>query len=113
MLYGGRGIKVCEEWKDNFKLFYDFCINHRWEKGLTIDRKNNNGNYEPSNIRFITQQANCQNRRQGKLTENKIRRIRYFLIEGKQKIKWIANFFNVAQPTISNIKNYKTWQNIK
>ncbi len=61
--WGGRGIKVCDEWKNNFQAFYEFCINNGWEKGLQIDRINNDGDYEPFNIRFVDQMINKQNQR--------------------------------------------------
>lgn len=62
--YGGRGIKMCDEWKNDFKLFYDWSISNGWEKGLQIDRyPNNNGNYEPINCRYATRKDNIKNRR--------------------------------------------------
>ena len=51
--YGGRGIVICEEWRNNFLSFYNWAISNGWQKGLTIDRKNNDGNYEPNNCHFI------------------------------------------------------------
>jgi len=36
--YGGRGVVICEEWKNNFKKFYDWAINNGWEQGLEIDK---------------------------------------------------------------------------
>ena len=56
--YGGRGIKVCDEWQNNFKSFYEWAINNGYKEGLEIDRIDNNGNYEPNNCRFITKQEN-------------------------------------------------------
>lgn len=61
--YGGRGIIVCDKWKGSFIIFYDWAIKAGWRKGLVLDRKNNDGNYNPDNCRFITHQENCQNTR--------------------------------------------------
>lgn len=64
--YGGRGIKICDEWLNDFQVFYDWCVNNGWKSGLEIDRRNNNGNYEPSNCRFVTRKQNCRNTRVSK-----------------------------------------------
>ena len=61
--YGGRGICVCDEWRNNFKKFYDWATKSGWKKGLYIDRINNNGNYEPENCRFVTPSESNKNRR--------------------------------------------------
>lgn len=45
--YGGRGIKMCDEWKNNFMLFYNWSIENGYDDHLTIDRIDVNGNYEP------------------------------------------------------------------
>lgn len=62
--YGARGISVCEEWLLDVKTFYDWAINNGYQENLTIERVNNDGNYEPSNCKWIThveQQLNKRN----------------------------------------------------
>ena len=51
--YGGRGIKICEEWQD-FGNFMQWALNNGYDETLTIDRINYDGDYEPCNCRFIT-----------------------------------------------------------
>lgn len=62
--YGGRGIQVCDEWKDNFQAFYDWSMENGYSDDLSIDRENNEGNYEPSNCRWTTRKVQSDNTRQ-------------------------------------------------
>lgn len=59
--YGGRGIKVCKEWHD-FDKFYKWCVSNGAETNLFLDRINNDGDYKPSNCRFITRKENNNNK---------------------------------------------------
>lgn len=60
--YGGRGITVCPEWLHDFKAFYDWAMANGYADNLTLDRKEVNGNYEPSNCRWITNREQQNNR---------------------------------------------------
>lgn len=64
--YGGRGITICDEWKNNPELFSDWALSNGYDNGLEIDRINVNGNYEPNNCRFVTRFINSINKRKSK-----------------------------------------------
>lgn len=68
--YGGRGIKICDEWLDKengFLNFYNWAIQNGYNNNLTIDRIDNNGNYEPSNCRWTTYKEQGNNRNNNKI----------------------------------------------
>ena len=66
--YGGRGIKVCDEWENSFQAFYEYVsqLPHYGEEGYSIDRINNDGNYEPGNVRWATKLEQRHNQRRCK-----------------------------------------------
>ena len=90
-LYGGRGIKVCDEWH-NVEAFAKWAKESGYQKGLTIDRINVDGDYEPSNCRWATKKEQANNRR------NTI----YVTIDGitKTLTEW-AEFSGINRNTIN------------
>lgn len=77
--YGGRGITMCDAWLD-VKSFIEWGICNGWSHGLQLDRKDNDGNYEPSNCHFVTPSQNARNTRSN----------RYITIDGvtKTMVEW-------------------------
>lgn len=75
--YGGKGVVMCDEWlgENGFINFYEWASNNGYKEGLTIDRLDSNGNYEPDNCQWITRSENtikanktCQHRKANKGT---------------------------------------------
>lgn len=82
--YGGRGIQVCQLWRENRFQFYAWAISAGYRPGLTLDRVNNNGNYEPSNCRWITR---CE--QQGNTRRVKKSKFRGVFVDPRTD-RWIA-----------------------
>lgn len=61
--YGARGIKMCDEWHYDFMQFYNWSINNGYNEKLSIDRIDYNGDYEPSNCRWVSIKVQQNNRR--------------------------------------------------
>lgn len=94
--YGGRGIKVCDEWKNNFKEFYNWAING-WKKELTLDRINNDDDYKPDNCRWADRVEQANNRHTN------------YLIKYKDEIKTMAQWSKILKIDYSfiQIRMYK------
>lgn len=64
--YGGRGIGICPEWRERFEVFAEWSLANGYAHDLQIDRRENNGNYEPGNCRWVTRTVNMNNTRRTK-----------------------------------------------
>lgn len=60
--YGGRGIYVCDEWRNSYKLFYRWSMDNGYKDSLSIDRKENSKGYNPSNCRWVTMKQQQNNK---------------------------------------------------
>jgi len=89
--YGGRGITICDEWRNDFKSFHDWANNNGWQKGLEVDRRDNDLSYNPNNCRIVATKININNR---SVSLN-------FTINGETKtlLEW-CNYFGYSYQTI-------------
>jgi hypothetical protein len=107
--YGARGIKVCDEWRNNPKSFYEWAMANGYKEGLSIDRINNDGNYEPSNCQWITIQENLS--KEAKLDSNKRKCLISLYTDSSMKVKDIAKAYSIDTSRIYQIlkeENIKT-----
>lgn len=89
--YGGRGVKMCEEWSEDYDAFESWCFENGYQKNLAIDRIDNDGDYAPDNCRFVTLQENNQNRGTS----------RYYTIDGETKnLQQWCNFYGIKRGTV-------------
>lgn len=85
--YGKRGIKICEEWLSTPEKFYDWAITNGYEDNLTIDRIDNNGNYEPNNCRWVSKKTQANNRSTNKFI---------YIEDKKYSLKEFSEKFNIS-----------------
>ncbi len=67
--YSGRDITICDEWAKDFVAFYNWAMSNGYQDNLTIDRIDVNGNYEPSNCRWVTMKEQQNNKRNNTVIE--------------------------------------------
>jgi hypothetical protein len=114
--YGGRGIQVCEEWKNSFDAFVAWATQHGYQPNLQIDRIDNDKGYSPDNCRFVTPSENARNKRKPAsprrnnptLTEGQVREIKEQLASGVTQ-REIGRRFGVTHGTIWAIAAGRTW----
>lgn len=98
--YGGRGIEVCDEWRDDFMEFYNWALANGYEETLTIDRIDNNGNYEPGNCRWVNQKVQQNNRRMNRVLQHNG--------QSMTSTQW-AEHLNISYKTLERRINHLGW----
>jgi hypothetical protein len=106
--YGGKGVVICNEWKSDFKRFYDWSISNGYSDDLTIDRINVNGSYTPENCRFISIAEQNRNQTTTKLNWDMVNDIRR--LSGSTSNKDLATLFWVSPKQIRDIIANKRWK---
>lgn len=109
--YGGRGITVYDEWI-MFIPFMKWALNNGYADNLTIDRINNDGNYEPDNCQFLTSKENNRKKSTTILTMKLANEIRDLYSTGNFYQRELAEKYGVSNRHISDIVNNKRWGNI-
>lgn len=101
--YGGRGITICSEWLNDREKFIGWALSHGYANDLSIDRIDVNGNYEPSNCRWATNEVQFANRRpSSEWKKRKPRELKTLTINGETKpIKEWYLIFNTSQPAVA------------
>ena len=90
--YGGRGIKICDEWRKDYQKFENWAENNGLREDLAIDRINNDGDYTPDNCRFVTLKENNQNRRSSK----------FYTINGETKnLQQWCDYYGIGRETVN------------
>ena len=105
--YGARGITVCEDWRNSFSKFYSDMGEPPTTKHQ-LDRIDNNKGYFPGNCRWVTNQINCQNNGNCKLTFQMAKEIKYSGISAKEE----AKKYGVSVGHIHQIRSGRTWKNV-
>lgn len=108
--YGGRGITMCDMWIHDFAAFYDHI--GPCPEGLTLDRIDVNGNYEPGNVRWATLEEQSQNRRSTKTTKEEVELLRNEHAAGATTMS-LASKYNLPYQLVLNVILRRTWKNIK
>jgi len=104
--YGGRGIRVCDEWL-SIDGFSKWALANGWQEGLSIDRIDNNGDYCPENCRWVSVATNSKYKSTTKLTLDQAIVIRQRISEGENEYA-LAEEYGVVHGTIWFIKNHVT-----
>lgn len=106
--YGGRGIRVCDEWK-RFQPFYDWSMKNGYNKNLTIDRIDHDLGYFPQNCQWITLKENIRKSPSVKLTMRKAEAIRFLKTNYSVTNRKLGEIYGVHKDTIGSVIRKEIW----
>ena len=110
--YYDRGIRVCDEWLNDFSAFQEWALANGYKENLSLDRIDGNGNYSPDNCRWATDDEQHQNTRRTKLNANLVFEMRR-LSESGMNAREIADLFNAPHVATYKAVSRQTWKNIE
>lgn len=89
--YGGRGISVCEEWKNSVAEFAKWAYANGYKENLTLDRIDNDGNYEPNNCRWVSMEVQENNKRNNHY---------YDINDGRYTLSQISKMYDISRNSL-------------
>jgi hypothetical protein len=108
--YGGKGIRVCDEWCESFEPFRDWALANGYNERLDLSRKDINSDFTPENCCFTKPIVTIEKRSTSKLNRQKAQEIRRLYDEGALSQEQLAKIYGVTPSTISRIICGKAWK---
>lgn len=102
--YGGRGITMCDEWLNKSKPFIEWSLLNGYKEGLTIDRIDNDGNYEPSNCRWVSRKVQSNNQKESILRRYTYAEIAVIKLECNNRECTLAQFADSIGISVSSLQ---------
>lgn len=108
--YGGRGIRLCDEWLNSPETFIKWAYSNGYAQGLEIDRIDNDGDYTPDNCRFIPHMINSQLSRVSRIKISQASKIKNHLTSG-MTIRQVAEKTGTSYMSVWHIREGNSWKN--
>ena len=108
--YGGKGIRVCDEWCESFEPFRDWALANGYRESLDLSRKDINSDFTPENCCFTKPIVTIEKRSTSKLNRQKAQEIRRLYDEGALSQEQLAQKYGVTPSTISRVICGKAWK---
>lgn len=106
--YGGRGVKVCEQWEQSYQSFFDWCMGNGWKQGMFVDKdiKGDGLTYSPETCSIVTRTENNRHTRAVKLTQEQVVEIKQLELKTSE----ICKIYNLTPSYVRAIKRNSVWK---